>query len=89
MNRHGDTQGFHASGNARDLVETCINDLRMNAQHSVGVDVEAGDAGGMGRMRREAVIILYASGAVGVFEGWNVKRDDIPELLAAKVLRDG
>ena len=89
MSRQGDTRGFHASGNARDLVETCINDLRMNSQHVVEIDAEAGSPGGLGTVRREAVIILYASGAVAVFEGWNVERDDIPELLAAKVLRDG
>lgn len=85
-NFYGETRGFHAHGNARALVETCINDLKMNAD-TIAIDAEAGEPMNL-RARREAVIILYATGAVGVFEGWNVQRDDIPELLAAKVLRD-
>lgn len=85
-NIHGRTTGFHCVGNAKDLVETLIVELRYLSNHVTVVDGEAGEGSQSGR--REAVIILYATGAVAVFEGWHVERDDIPELLAAKVLKD-
>lgn len=76
---------FTVPAHGRSLIETCINDLKLmreNVRHQRGAATP-----GYTPERREAVIILYASGMVSVTEGWGVKEDDIPELLAAKVLR--
>lgn len=80
-----EVRGFTCLG--RTLVETCVNDLRTVVNGVTMIDADAGES--VHHPRREAVIILYASGLVSVYEGWNVKHDDVPELLAAKVLRDG
>jgi hypothetical protein len=75
------TNHFTCSG--RTLVETCVNDLKLmsrNVRHGAGLPKPDST-------RREAVIILHASGQVTVVEGWNIQADDVPELLAARVLR--
>lgn len=71
---------FRACGNSRDLVETCINDLRMLSKSVRMNDQPEED---YLRGRRTAVIVLYATGEVGVTEGWDVGGQDFanPRLL--------
>jgi hypothetical protein len=75
----------YASGNAKDLVLTCVNDIKVMAG-AKGFKLGAGSSGVMNG-RNEVVIILHATGVVSLHEGWSVGADDVPELLAAKVLR--
>jgi hypothetical protein len=74
-------QHFRAVGGAKELVETCINDLKMLSRRIDGHNPE--DASFRGR--RTAVIILYATGEVGVTEGWSIDGGDFKSetLLAA------
>ena len=79
-----ETRSFFASGNAKDLVIACANDIRMMAPTaSFRLDENNGVMNG----RNEVVIILHATGVVSLHEGWSVGEEDVPELLAAKVLR--
>ena len=78
-------RSFFSQGNAKQLVLTCVNDIKMQANtHAFDPDDKYN---GVMNGRNEVVIILHATGLVSVHEGWSIGADDVPELLAAKVLR--
>jgi hypothetical protein len=75
---------FRATGGAKELVETCINDLRMLSKNVRYKDQPEEDHL---KGRRVAVIVLYATGQVGVTEGWSLHGEDFKDarLLEYKV----
>jgi hypothetical protein len=81
----GGVRHFRACGGARDLVETCINDLRMLSKSVDSRDLEQASL----RARRTAVIILYATGEVGVTEGWAIDGNDFNDATLLSAPRQG
>jgi len=69
---------FRAVGGAADMVEECIERLRSRSK-----TVETGSQPEHDylRGRRAAVIVLYATGVVGVTEGWNLDGNDFKNAL--------
>lgn len=66
-------ESFRAVGGAADMVEECIERLRSCSKI---VETNSQPEHDFLRGRRAAVIVLYATGVVGVTEGWNLTGDD-------------